>query len=246
MVARALRVELQLAHGLEEADQHGERGAQLVRDIGDEIAPHGLDSLGLGDIARQEQLLRLAVRHELQGEDRAADRHPDRRGPLARREIVDERGSAHEVGDRLADVGARVEPELRGGGVVAPFDAALGVEHDHAVGKRLRGAAKARQRVLELAFAPHRCALVLVQRVQHLVPGAAALGHFAGHRVGEPASEPGEVPHVVGEQGEQAEREHGPAARRPDGRRHRQRRQAGGGDQREGAEIELAQGLRNP
>src|SRR5260221_478224 len=84
-------------------------------------------------------------------------------------------------------VGARVEAELRGGGVVAPFDVVFAVEHHHAVGQRLRGAAKARQRFLELALAAHAGALVLVQRAQHFVPSAAAFRHPARYGVSQPA-----------------------------------------------------------
>src|SRR3954468_8618146 len=57
VVAYALRVELELAHGLQETYQHRERRTQLVRDVGDEIAPHGLDALRLGDVAREQQRL---------------------------------------------------------------------------------------------------------------------------------------------------------------------------------------------
>jgi hypothetical protein len=107
---------------------------------------------------------------------------------------------------------------LRRGSVVAPFDAALGVEHDDAVGQRLRGAAKAGQRVLELAGVTHRRPFVLVERIQHLVPGSAALGHLAGKGIGEPARKAREMAHVIREEGEQAHGEHRPARRRADGR----------------------------
>mgnify|MGYP003694388709 CR=1 FL=1 len=89
------------------------------------------------------------------------------------------------------------------------------VEHHHAVGQRLRGAAKARQRVLEQALAAHAGALVLVQRVQHFVPGAAAFGDPAGDRGGEPARQAGEVPDVVHDQREQRDGEDRPARRGP-------------------------------
>ena len=57
---------LRFAHGLEESHQHRERRAQLVRHVGDEVAPHDVDALGLRDVARQQHLLRLAERDELQ------------------------------------------------------------------------------------------------------------------------------------------------------------------------------------
>src|SRR5258708_30304827 len=57
---------LLVAQGLEEAGDHGERRAQLVRDVGHELAAHALDLLELGHVAREHQALVLAVLHPLQ------------------------------------------------------------------------------------------------------------------------------------------------------------------------------------
>jgi len=44
-----------VAQGLDETRHHGQRGLEFMRDIGDEIAAHGFESLELGHVARQQQ-----------------------------------------------------------------------------------------------------------------------------------------------------------------------------------------------
>ena len=90
----------------------------------------------------------------------------------------------------------RVELQLRFGGAVEPLDAVGAVEDHHAVGQRLHRAAHARQRVRQPFFAPRRLALEAMQRGEHFVPDALALGHGAGQRMAEPALQPREVAHV--------------------------------------------------
>ena len=109
-----------------------------MRHVGDEVAPHSLDALGLRHVARQEQLLRLAVLDQLQREREtgsAQDAH--RRRMLVRRQVADELRIAHQVGDGLAEVGAAVDLQVQLGGVVAPLDAIRAVEDHHAIGQRL-------------------------------------------------------------------------------------------------------------
>jgi len=154
-------------HRLEKAHQHGQRRTKLVRNVCDEIASHRLDSLHLGDIAAQQELLRLAVRDELQRQDhalRGGSAHCGQAVVVGRSEIVDECRLAHQVRDRPPGVGARVEIQHGGGVVVAPLDAVVRVEHHHAVGQRLRRAPEARQRVGEHFLALRRLALEAVQR----------------------------------------------------------------------------------
>ena len=61
--------------------------------------------------------------------------------------------------------------------------------------RRMRASASA-----EPFFAPRRLALETVQRGEHFVPDALALGHGAGQRMGEPALQPGEVAGVPEQQ----------------------------------------------
>ncbi len=146
VVAHALCIERQIAHRLQEADQHRERRAQLVRDIGDEIAPHRLDALGLRHVAREQKLVRAAVGDDQQHDGGVVALHARRRCVLARGQVVDEMRVADQVGDRLAEVAPGVDLQVRRRGAVAPLDAVGSVQDDDAVGQRLRGAAKACQR----------------------------------------------------------------------------------------------------
>ncbi len=143
-----------------------------------------------------------------------------------------------QIGDRPSHVGARVEPKMRRRGVVAPFDAVLGVEDHHAVGQRLRGMAKARQRLGEPLDAARAFALVPVQAGEHLFPAAQAFGQRFGQRLFEPACEPGE--HMdVGEGPRAEERQGGPPAPRPSQRNGRQAGSPGDGEEDcEGAKID--------
>jgi hypothetical protein len=135
---------------------------------------------------------------------------------VVHREIVDERRLAHEIRDRPADVLARVELEQRRGVVVAPLDAVLVVEDHHAVGHRLRGAAKARERLAELLLAPLGTAFCLIERREHRVPAAAAFGHGVGLRILHPARELSELAQVIGQHARDAGRGNGPTRGRTD------------------------------
>ena len=53
---RSASVERQVAHRLDKAGQHRQRRADLVRHVGDEVAPHRLGALALGDVLRQNSL----------------------------------------------------------------------------------------------------------------------------------------------------------------------------------------------
>ena len=58
--------------GLDEAEQRGQRGAQLMARIGHEIGPHGLQTAGRGEIAKEQDDARLnpgAGRIGLEGAD---------------------------------------------------------------------------------------------------------------------------------------------------------------------------------
>ena len=140
-------VERQVAQGLEEARQHGQRRADLVRDVGDEIAPHRLGALALGQVLRQDELEVAVV---------AADRHLQRARAarrvegdglveLAGLQVGDERRRANQVGDALAPVALRIEAEVIGGARVAPLDLVAGVEEQDAVRRRFHGGEELRQ-----------------------------------------------------------------------------------------------------
>jgi hypothetical protein len=50
-----VQIELFACHGLQVADHHGQRRAQLVGDVGDEVLAHGQQPVELGDVAHQQQ-----------------------------------------------------------------------------------------------------------------------------------------------------------------------------------------------
>ena len=73
--ARALPlVELELLQRLDEAADHGQRRLELVRHVGDEVAPHARHRLELRDVARDQELLGDAERHDLDRERDAESR----------------------------------------------------------------------------------------------------------------------------------------------------------------------------
>jgi hypothetical protein len=179
-------------HRLDEADQRGQRRADLVRDVGDEVAPHSLAALLLGDVLRQHEMLPRAV-----GAHRHRQRQPalvvvehERRRRLAGLQRRDEQRCAHKVGDALTDVALRIEPEVHGRHLAEPDDLAVGIEQQHAVGRRLDGAQELAQ---AFALGAHgRLALAHrpLDAVGHLAPQLAV----ARRRAFEVATQPGHQP----------------------------------------------------
>jgi len=113
----------------------------LVRDVGDEVAPHRLVALAVGDVLRQHQLHALAVRAQQHRQRAVAARVREvhRLGEALLLQVGDEGRRAHQVGHALAPVALRVEPEVIGRDAVAPDDLFAGVEDQHAVGRSLDG-----------------------------------------------------------------------------------------------------------
>ncbi len=207
VIARALRIELELPHGLQEPHQHGERGAQLVRNVRDEVPAHGLEPGALGNVARKQQPLRVDVGNELHGKDEAVARRFQLQGlgEFFRGDVLDEFRLAHEVGDRLPDVGFGVDAEMSFTGIVAPDDAVFGVEDRDAVGQRAAGLARAGERVSELAAARGLGALPAIQEREHFLPGTATLRDGLGERARGPLAEQTEMPNVVGEKTDESQ-----------------------------------------
>ena len=114
---------------------HGDRRAQLVRDVGDEVAPHGLEPAHRGDVLEQQH---AAVAAPLA---RGADQRARRVGQLdlgGRRHVavdqIEQLGDADEVDQRLADRRAG-DAEHPARGVVEQLDPVLAVDRDHALGQ---------------------------------------------------------------------------------------------------------------
>ena len=195
VVALALRIELELAHRLEEADQHGERRAQLVRHVGDEVAPHGVDALGLRDVAREQQLLRLWPKGMSCSDSAmpfaAGDAH--RRSSCGLARYSTNSGSRTRLAMFWPRSARPSSMQLALGGAVAPLDAVRAVEDHHAVGQRLHGAPHARERVGEAASRLRRVALEAVQAASTSSQMPSPSGTWPGSGMREPALQAREV-----------------------------------------------------
>ncbi|ABA47730.1 hypothetical protein BURPS1710b_1624 [Burkholderia pseudomallei 1710b] len=183
-IARALVVrQRQLAHRLEKARQHGKRRLQFVRHVRDEVAPHRIGALELGDILREQQLAVLAVRKHLHGKHvlpiAAHAAHHERFVVMLAVQIADEIRMAHEMRDVLAQVALRVEPEVHLGDRVAPLDLIAIVEHRDAVRRRLDRLDETRVLLLDLAHLRVPLLREFVQPIVDLAPDARRARHFA-------------------------------------------------------------------
>ena len=144
--SRAPRVVLGGAlQGLDEAAQRGERGAQLVARIGDEIRPHLVDALDLGQVAQEHENVAGAIAPAAERRHRrghaAADGNPlgigDGDGAAALQggaDRVEKFGRADHRGDVAALAQRGKEPARRR---VAVEHLARAIEQDGGVGQRL-------------------------------------------------------------------------------------------------------------
>ena len=84
--------------------QHGQRCAQFMRGVGDEVATHLVEAFLPGDVAGQQQVLLVAIRHNLEHHFTV---DPDGRGKRERFvepavvQVDPEIRVADKVGDRL-------------------------------------------------------------------------------------------------------------------------------------------------
>ncbi|CPO97650.1 Uncharacterised protein [Bordetella pertussis] len=170
------RLGRQLAQRLQEAGEHCQRRAQLVRDVGDEIAPGGFQALDLGDIAGNQQALVAGVAGQVDHHDPLlavqAQAHQDGFGPVPAMRIGDEFGGAQQVQQVVAAVGRQAQAQVAPRHAVGPVDLEIFVERDHAVGQRLGGGQHALHGFAR--FGQFACARprVAIQRRQDVVPGA--------------------------------------------------------------------------
>ena len=199
----------QRLHGFDESGQHGERGADFMGDVGDEVAPHRLGLLEDGDVLRDQEHAALPVRAEPHGQARGAGGGGAGRAgqddgvvEIPRDEVGDEGGVAQQMRDRLGDVAPGVEAEVPAGRLVAPFDAGLSVEDDDAVWRGLQAVLE----VLEAAFAlPHQAGLLAQQAGYAIDRFAPHAGQAVRRRVrffvqpAQPGQEAQEAPGVPGQ-----------------------------------------------
>jgi hypothetical protein len=87
-----------------------------VGDIGDELAAHASGRFDSRDVARQQQLLLVAIRNDLDRQRHAGlalRRHDDGLREIPGVEIADHFGLADEVRERPAEIALGLEPEMR-------------------------------------------------------------------------------------------------------------------------------------
>ena len=114
----------QLREGFDKTGQHGQRCADFVRDVGDEVASHRFDALALGNVLCQHQLHAAAVRPHQHRQCCPAQR-PEKHDGLIEvggLKIGHEGRRAHKVGDPLTPVARGVEAEVLCRDRVAPLD----------------------------------------------------------------------------------------------------------------------------
>ena len=211
------RVEVEVLQRLDEARDDGERRLELVRDVGDELAPHPRRGFDPRDVPREQELLLVAVGHDLdrQGHTRLAlRRDDDRLGKVAGLEIADHFGLAHEIADHLPLVALGIEAQMGTRACVGEADAIRVVEHHDAFGNRLGRGGEPLEPLREAALHGDAGADAPVEAGEGLPPAAAPLGHRGIERPFGPAREQVELPEVKDDDGGGRDRKH---AKRPGG-----------------------------
>ncbi len=230
-VARALvRVEVEVLQRLDKPRDDRQRGLQLVRDVGDEVAPHPGHRFQSRDVAGNQEPFLDAERNDLDRQRRARlalRLDDDGVGVVARFQITDEFGLPCEIRQRLAPVTCEIEAEQALRTRIRPANPVRRIEDDHAVGQRLRRAAEALDRVREVALVGAAHPDTAIQQGQHATPGTTAFGHRRVHRRAGPARQQRQMPEVVADDAGRAEGEHG---QRPGGA---QRERSKGGQHRD-------------
>ncbi len=112
------------------------------------------------------------------------------------REVGHKSRIAHEVGEVLRQIAFRVDTELAGRRLVAPFNAALLVEQHHAIGRRLDGGEEFLQPVFGLPGLLLAVAQQLADALGQLTPHAGPARRQAGGIVAQHPHQPLGAPSV--------------------------------------------------
>ncbi len=173
----------------QEADDHRQRRAQLVRRVGDEVAPHLFDALGFGGVVRDQDLAPVLERNDVH--DQLALAEADRQRLLVATEddVIHEVRVTHQVGHAHALVALVREAQVLFGSRVAPLEEQHVVHDHHAVGQQVHGLAEARQPLGQLGLVFFVVAAHAVQAREDIGPGAPAIGQLGALRVVHPVAE---------------------------------------------------------
>jgi hypothetical protein len=188
------------------ARDHRQRRAQLVGDVGDEIAAHRLRPFDLRHVEADEQLAVLAEADRLDRQDAAlAVRRPihQRCAFAGAGDELGEAGQADQVRHQQADIALAAQAEMLFRNAVAPDDVVGGVEEHQAVGRGLRRLAENLQVGLDararLALAPQHA----VELDEDIAPGAPGIGNVALLGCLEPALQARQVGRLHGQHQQQ-------------------------------------------
>lgn len=173
--------------------EHGEGGAQLVRDVGDEVLARLLQAAQPGHIPHHQHGLVLRIGHDAKFEELLlvdGGVHLERLVILPLAQIGDEGGVTDQVADVLAGIlgPAKAEQLLRQ--PVAPEDAAVGAKHHGRIGQRLRPFPKTADEARQLPAPGPVTLLQLVDAVEDVLPAAAAVGRHQAAIVPQPVRQP--------------------------------------------------------
>ena len=201
---RAGAREVLRVHHVQVAVHHGQRRAQFMGHIGDEVAAHLFQPQQLAHVARDQQPVVGRVGNQAQVE---ADGRIHRRGHVQNRlgiapagQPVRQRHRLQALDQGFAEVAGVVQPQQRGRRFVEPLHAlAVAVYYHHRIGQRGRGGAVAAQHVQQAAFARAHFHLVAVQHPVQFVPHAGAAGGIPTLARGQ-ATQHGAQPPVVPDQ----------------------------------------------
>ena len=136
--------QVQRLQGFDKTHQHRQGRADFVRDVGHEVAAHGLGLLQRRDVARQQQVPPHPVgvdvhrQHDGPRGRAVAPRHQHRVGEVLVRPVAAEGRIAHQVADRLLDVALGIKAEMALGHAVAPLDVTFGIHQHQPVGAGLQ------------------------------------------------------------------------------------------------------------
>ncbi len=186
-----------LLHHLQVALQYRQWRAQLMTDVGKEVAPRPFQLVHLGHVTGDHQQLLLAVGHDADLQMPSVVQHQVERfreGLLFK--ILSKFGIAQQVEDILAVIVRPAQPKQLLGKTVTPEDHPLfGGEH-HRIRQRLCAAAKAFDQAAQLATALFVAQLHLVQAIEQWLPAAVPRrrGHAAIHP--QPPGELKQIPEV--------------------------------------------------
>ena len=216
----------------------GQRGAQFVRHVGDEIAAHLFQMHEFADVARDEQPELVGIRNQTQAQAQVGLHRrcgiEQRFRVAAAGQPVRDRQRLQAIAECRAEIAGIVQAQQPGRGFVEPLDAlAVALDHDDGVGQRGGGGAVGAQHVDQPALARPHLVLAAIEQAVQLIPDPRAGGWREPLPRGEPQEQLAQFPVVPGDHAERGEGDHRPDVADGEAERKRDRKR----------QRELAEGL---